>query len=181
MGDSPLNTGEHITQSLEIEQPGGGVGARTTQQDMVGLVLAQHVVNKVGREQHLAAAFLLAGEAARDQARYQRTLRKVRFISADSASHASRSSPSMSAANKCGEIELAVPDHERHVAEAPHGKRIFIGDEAERPHPRPLHPPRQQHAERLVRQPSLEGIADEVMLAAAGKGFDQQLAHRRHK
>ena len=76
MGDSALNAGEHIAQSLEIEQPGGGVGARRAQQDVVGLMLAQHVVDEVGREQHLAARFLLAGEAARDQPRDQRAVAK---------------------------------------------------------------------------------------------------------
>ena len=55
MGDSSLDAREHITQSLEIEQAGGGIGARGAQQHMVGLMLAQHVVDEVGREQHLAA------------------------------------------------------------------------------------------------------------------------------
>jgi hypothetical protein len=48
------------------------------------------------------------------------------------------------------------------VVERPDGKRIVGGDEAERlRRPSALQPARQQHAERLVRQPALEGIGDQ--------------------
>src|SRR5262245_64712112 len=49
---------------------------RGAQQHMVGLMLAQYVVDEIGGEQHLASAFLLAGEAARDQAGDQRAVTK---------------------------------------------------------------------------------------------------------
>ena len=45
---------------------------------------------------------------------------------------------------------------------APAGDAVIVADEAERPHPRPLQPPRQQHAERLVGEPALERIGDEI-------------------
>ena len=107
-------------------------------------------------------------------------LRKVRFIRADFGQPRFEIVAQHVGIEQRVEIEPALPDHGRHVAESPDRQRIFIGDKAERPHPGALHAPRQQHAERLVRQPSLEGIADEVMLVAARKGFHQQLAHRRH-
>ena len=87
-------------------------------------------------------------------------VRKVRFISADSASQASRSSPSMSSSNSAASDNSPRSMRQRDVAEAPDRERIFVGDEAERPQARALQPPRQQHAERLVREPALERIAD---------------------
>ena len=69
MDDSPVNARQHITEPLEVEQPGGSIGARRAQQHMIGLVLAQHVVDQIGREQDLAPCLFLAGEAARDQSR----------------------------------------------------------------------------------------------------------------
>ena len=143
-------------------------------------MFAQHIIDEVGREQHLAAALLLTGEAARDQARDQRTIAEGALHQRGFRQPRLEIVTEHVGGEQRVEIELAVADHERHVAEAPHRQRIFIGDEAERPHPRALHAPCQQHAERLVRQPPLEGIADEVMLVAAGKGFDQQFPHRRH-
>ena len=56
----------------------------------------------------------------------------------------------------------------------PDRQRIFIGDKAQRLHAQPLQPPRQQHAQGLMRQPALERIADQIMPAAARKGLDQQ-------
>ena len=54
-------------------------------------------------------------------------------------------------------------------------ERIFAGDETHGLGADALEPPRQQHAERLVRQPAFEGIADEIMAAAAWEGLDQHL------
>ena len=38
---------------------------------------------------------------------------------------------------KLRERELAAPDAQIEIAQAPHGERIFIGDKAERPHAAP--------------------------------------------
>ena len=46
----------------------GGLLARSAQEDVVGIVLAQHVVDQVGAEGNLAAGLLLAGMAPLDQA-----------------------------------------------------------------------------------------------------------------
>ena len=67
--------------------------------------------------------------------------------------------------------------HERgDVADAPHGQRIVVGDEADRRGALAMQPARQQHAERLVREPALEGIDDQEMPVAAREGLDQHLA-----
>ncbi len=139
-------------------------------------MLAQHVVNQVGREQHLAPGLLLPGEPPRDQsgddgagaegALHQRGFGKPGFQVV--AQHVR--------IEQRVEIKPALPDHERHVPQPPHRQRVFIGDKSERTHPRPFHPPRQQHPERLMRQPPFEGIADEIVLVAAGKGFHQEFA-----
>ena len=64
----------------------------------------------------------------------------------------------------------------RDIAKAPNRQRIFIGDETERPQTCPFQPARKQHAERLVREPALERIADEVIFGGAREGLDQQVA-----
>ncbi len=43
-----------------------------------------------------------------------------------------------------------------------------------------LEPTRQQHAEALMGEPSLEGITDEIMPLPARKGLDQDLVGARH-
>ena len=91
-------------------------------------------------------------------------LRNVRFISADSASQASRSSPSMSSSNSSASESSPRAMRSATSPSAPDRQRIFVGDEAERPQPRALQPARQQHAERLVREPAFERIADEIVL-----------------
>ena len=180
MDDSPLDAREHFAEPLDVEQAGRGIGARRAQQHMVGLVLAQHVVDEIGRDRDLPPrSSPRPGKRRSIRPAMMAQLRKVRFISADSASHASRSSPSMSSSNSAASDSSPRRMRSADVAEPPDRERIFVGDEAERPQPRALQPPRQQHAERLVREPALERIADEIMLVAARKGLDQQVARAR--
>src|SRR5205814_2147618 len=75
------------------------------------------------------------------------------------------------------EIQFSLAYHERHITETPYGKCIIIGDKAERPGAGALQPSCQQHAKRLVREPTLERITNEVVFVGARKGFHQQLAH----
>ncbi len=111
----------------------------------------------------LPPGLLLARIAALDQPGDDaRSVRKVRFSRADSASQASRSSPSMSSSNSSAEHRLARRDQSPMSPSAQTAMRIVGGDEAERLEPRALQPAGQQHAERLVRQPALEGIGDHV-------------------
>ena len=81
----------------------------------------------------------------------------------------------MSSSNSAGKRQLAALDTQPDVAEAPDRQCVFIGDEAERLEPRALQPTRQQHAQRHMRQPAFERIADQVVLAGARKGFDEKL------
>src|SRR5262245_4560748 len=97
---------------------------------------------------------------------------KERFIRLDSASQASKSSPSMSSSKS--RERLRRPSRTE-VAESPDGERVFVGDKAERRRSRPFEPPRQEHAEALMREPALERLADEIVAAPARKRLDQDL------
>ena len=65
-------------------KPARGIGARRLQQDVVGLVAAEHVVDEVGRDRHLPAGLFLARMPALDQpgddgAIAERALQQVRI------------------------------------------------------------------------------------------------------
>ena len=77
------------------------------------------------------------------------------------------------------ERQPAGADQRREIAEAPDGDGVVRGDEAERAGAGALEPAGQQHAERLVREPALEGVADHEVLRAARKGFDEEAVARR--
>ena len=84
MHDSPLHAEEHFAEPLDVEQAGRGVGARRLQQDVVGLVAAQHVVDEVGRDGDLPPGLLLARMLPLDQpgddgAVPERALQKIRI------------------------------------------------------------------------------------------------------
>src|SRR5262245_7790753 len=59
MNDSPLHAREHLSEPANIEQSRCGICARGAQEYVVCLMLAQHVVDKVCGNRHLAARFLL--------------------------------------------------------------------------------------------------------------------------
>src|SRR5262245_10071512 len=117
MDDSALDAREHLAEAADVEEAGGGVGARGAQEDVVGLVLAQHVVDEVGRDRYLAARFLLPREAALDQpgddcASAERTLHQRGFVEPGFevvAQHV--------LAEQGRERELAAFDAQRDVAE----------------------------------------------------------------
>ena len=78
--DSALDAGEHIAQPADVEQAGRGIGPRRLQQDVVGLVAAQHVVDEVGRDGDLPAGLLPARDgASRSGPEMTAQLRNVRF------------------------------------------------------------------------------------------------------
>src|ERR1700712_2619504 len=43
MRDMALDSRQHVVEATDVQQPGGGIGARRTQQNVVWLVLAQHI------------------------------------------------------------------------------------------------------------------------------------------
>ena len=121
----PRDARQHVAKPPDVEQAGRRVRARRLQQDVVGLVAAQHVVDQVGRDGHLPAALLLAGMAPLDQARRSpRSCGRCASACQLSASQASRSSPSMSSSNSSPSDGLPLsniapmsserPDRERH-------------------------------------------------------------------
>ena len=100
MPDSSLDAAQKIAEPRDVEKPCGRIRPRRLEQDVVRVVAAQHVVDEVGRDGDLAAGLLAPADGgARPGRRSRATWRNVRFIRFDSASQASRSSPSMSSAN----------------------------------------------------------------------------------
>src|SRR5262249_10206204 len=76
MNDSPPDTREHFPEPFDIEQSRGRIGPRGAQKNMVGLMLAQHIVDEIGRNSKLAARFLFTREALFDQSSNNRTTAK---------------------------------------------------------------------------------------------------------
>ena len=98
------------------------------------------------------------------------TSRKARFNRLDPCTHSTNSSSNMSAEKSdAGSVDRIEP-----VA----GERIIVGDEAQWPQPRALHPPGDQHAERLVRVPAFEAVGDHVVAMLVREGLDEQLVGR---
>src|SRR5262245_65042666 len=62
MNDSATDPREHFTKALDIEQTGRRVGARSAQENMIRLMPAQHVIDKVSGNRELPARFFLARE-----------------------------------------------------------------------------------------------------------------------
>ena len=58
---------QHIAEPLNIQKPRCCILPRCLQQDMVGLVAAQNVIDQIGRDRHLTSGFFLAGMAPLDQ------------------------------------------------------------------------------------------------------------------
>ena len=59
--DVALDSRKHLAEAADVEKAGRRILPRGAQQDVVGLVAAQHVVDEVGRDGHLAPGLLLAG------------------------------------------------------------------------------------------------------------------------
>ena len=96
----PCDRDQEVGQAADVGQARRGLGPGRAQQHVVGVVLAQHVVDQVGAEGDLAAGLLLARDGgARSGPATTAQLRKVRLISELSAIHSSRSSPRMSTSN----------------------------------------------------------------------------------
>ena len=78
MADAARHAAEHAGEAAEIGQAAGGIGARRAQQDVVGLVPAQHVVDQVGVDGDLAAVCSAPGWLRSTRPAITATLRKVR-------------------------------------------------------------------------------------------------------
>ena len=63
----PSMRGQHFAQARDVDQAARSVVAGAAQQQMVGLMAAEHVVDEVGGERDLAAGLALAARPALDQ------------------------------------------------------------------------------------------------------------------
>ena len=142
-------------------RPAAASGARSAQQDVVGIVLAQHVVDQVGAEGHLAAGLLLAGMAPLDQAGDHGT------VAEGALDQRALGHPLLEivAQDVDGEQLVDVVDR----LGTPGGDAVVRGDEAQRPQPAALHPPGQQHAQGLMRVAAGEAVGDEIVPGARGR------------
>ena len=159
--DAALGAPQQVAEPAQVGEAAGRVLAGGAQQDVVGLVLAQRVVDQVGAEGRPGGGLLLAGKRRSIRPAITATLRKERRSMVNSSIHASRSSPSMSSSNSWSSCALVGG------REAPEAEHVVGGDEAQRLQAHALHAPGQQHAERLVRVTALEAIGDDELLAAA--------------
>jgi hypothetical protein len=160
MPDSPADPFQEKVQAADIDEAGCRIGESSLEQDVVGLVLAEHIIDEVGGDRHLAPGLLLTRMAALDQARDD-------GAHPEGALHQARlGKPGVEVVaehvlvEESAEVEPSVPHHLAHVVEPPDGERIFIGDETERGGARPLEPAGEQHAEALMGKAPLERIAD---------------------
>ncbi len=149
-------------------------------QHVVALVRAQHVVDQIGRDRDLAAGFFFAGKAAVDQAGDDGAVAERALHQRGFREPGLEIVTEHVLVEQKFEREVAARDVRRDVADAPDRERVFVGDEPHRLHARALEPPRQQHAERLMRQAAFERIADEIIFAAAWKSLDQEFAGAGH-
>lgn len=62
MRDSAFDASQHLPETANVEQPGGGIGARRAHEQMIGFVLTQHVVEQVGGNRDLPAGLFHAGK-----------------------------------------------------------------------------------------------------------------------
>ncbi len=67
MPDSSADPLQKAAQASDIDQAGCGIGECCLQENMVGLVLAEHVIDEIGGDGHLPAGLFLARMASLDQ------------------------------------------------------------------------------------------------------------------
>src|SRR3954452_7860636 len=79
MDDPSPDAREHVTEATDVEKARRGIRAGGAQEDMVALMLAEHIVDEIGGDGDLTTRFLLAGKTALDQARNDRAGAKRAF------------------------------------------------------------------------------------------------------
>ena len=84
MPDSSTDPLQEKVEATDIDEAGCRIGECCMQEDVVGLVLPEHVVDKVGRHGHLAVGLLQPGVTTFDHPRdngadAKRTLHQARF------------------------------------------------------------------------------------------------------
>ena len=182
MNDVVLDATKQHAQSLDVEQSARRIATRRLDEDVVRLVLVEHVVDDVRRHGDLPAGLFLARMPPLDQPGDDRGI-------AEGAAHQlALVQPVLEVVAEHVLVEQlrqrqpAGADQPAEVAKTPNGERIVGGDEAERAGAGALQPAGQQHAESLVRQPPFERVAHHVVEGAARKGLDQhRVGGRQHR
>ncbi len=134
-------------------------------------MVAQHIIDQVRGDGHLSSRLLLPRKAPFDQAGdggdiAEGPLHQNGFVQ-----------PGIQIVPQHVRRQQRV--HVRHRAQRPYRHRIVAGDETQRTQAQPFHPPGQQHAERLVRQPPLERVGDQIVLPGAREHFHEQFVRTR--
>ena len=132
VGDMALDSRQHIAKPLDIQKPRRRIVARGLEQDVIGLMAAQYVVDEIGRHRHLPPALFLAGMALVDQAGdhraiAERALQEEAFVQPGLeivAEHV--------LVEQVAQASAGRPEGCAQILQPPDGQRIIGGDEAER-------------------------------------------------
>ncbi|MOA16184.1 hypothetical protein D3C78_1363820 [compost metagenome] len=68
VGGVTLDSLQHIAKTANVQKSSRGIAPRRFQQDMIRLMAAKNVINKIGGDRDLTARLFLAGMAAFDEA-----------------------------------------------------------------------------------------------------------------
>src|SRR5690606_23723434 len=123
---------------------------------MIRLMLAQHIVDEIGRKSDLPSRLLLPRIAPLDQARNDGAIPESALQQARLSKPCVEIVTQHVLSEEFAKGQFLALMHEARIAQAPDGERIFRGDEAERSCACAIKTARQQHAERLMCQPPLE-------------------------
>ena len=176
-----LDASKEGAKSMDVDKAVSGVFPRRPEQQMPGLIPAQHIIDEIRVDGDLSPRLLLSGPAPFDEAGdngsgAESPLHEVGFGEPGIkiiAEHVFIEQP--------GEAELAGLDHQREIAHRPGDQRIFAGDEAQRPRAPTLEPTSKEHAQGLVREASLERVAHEIGPIGTREGLDQHLIGLRNQ
>src|SRR5262245_28496009 len=120
---------------------------------MVALMLAQYVVDQVGRNRNFATRLLLARKPALDQTSNDGAGTERTFHQGGLGKPRPKIVAEHVLIEQLSQRMLAMCDAPRHVSQTPDREGIFVGNEAKRPQPDTFEPTRKQHAERLMCKP----------------------------
>ena len=123
---------KHHAEAPHVEESRCRIGPRGPQKHMVGLVLAQHVVDEIGRDRDLPAGLLLARKAALDQPGDDRAMPEGALHQGGFGEPVLEIVAEHVLGEQVVEEAGLAADAGRDVAEAPDRDAVIVGDEAER-------------------------------------------------
>ena len=153
----PCTRDQQVGQAADVGQARRRLGPCRAQQHVVGVVLAQHVVDQVGAEGDLAAGLLLARMAALDQARDHGA------VAEGPLDQRALGHPLLEIVAQDVDVEQARRRRVDRLG-APDGDAVVGGRRSPAARrPTPLHAAGQQHAQGLVRVAAGEAVGDQVV------------------